>query len=132
VAAKDGVVVVEVSKPDACAACKAQASCHAASMGGNQVEVRGEGFRVGDTVRIVSRPGTVVRTSLVLYLIPALLVIIGSFAGFATAEAFVKPGSGNIGSLAGVVVGIVLSLVFVHFYRIARSHVQDIWLEKID
>jgi positive regulator of sigma E activity len=120
VAVRDGRVVVEVDTPADCESCHSRGTCHVAALGSKQVEVDATGFAVGDRVRIIAFSAAVVRASLVLYLIPALLVVVGSFAGYATAEAFFGV-EGNTGSLVGVIVGIMLSLLFVHFYRISRA-----------
>jgi len=96
------------------------------------VEVAASGFLVGERVRIVTYSASVVRASCVLYLLPALLVLVGSFAGYATAEAYFAI-DGNLGAGIGVAVGIVLGLLFVHFYKTASADGGiSLRLERID
>lgn len=132
VAVRDAKVVVEVAAPTACDACRSRESCHMAEMAGRQLEVEASGFKAGDRVRITTTAQAVVRASFVLYLIPALLVLVGSFAGYAVAEAFLGL-DGNIGSLLGVAVGIGISLLFIHFYRVtSRNGGFEIHLDLIE
>lgn len=132
VAVHGDVVTVAVKTPADCEFCASKEGCHVASLGSKQVEVAARGFSVGDRVRLITYSKAVLRASVVLYLIPALLVVIGSFAGYATAEAFFNA-DGNIGSFVGVVVGLVVSIAFVHFYRVAAGDRSlEIRLEKLN
>jgi sigma-E factor negative regulatory protein RseC len=132
VAVRESAVVVEVATPTACDACHTRQSCHVSELGGRQLEVRASGFSVGDRVRITTFAAAVVRASFVLYLIPALLVLVGSFAGYAVAEAFLGI-DGNLGSLFGVAAGIGISLVFIHLYKVStRDGGFEIHLDKIE
>lgn len=132
IAVHDGCVVVEVDSPEGCASCAGKDACHVAGLGGKQVEVAASGFLVGERVRIVTYSASVVRASCVLYLLPALLVLVGSFAGYATAEAFFAI-DGNLGAGIGVAVGLVLGLLFVHFYKTASADEGiSLRLERID
>ena len=133
VVAVDGdVVTVKVSSPAECESCHSKEACHLAALGGRQVEVAASGFKVGDRVQVIAHSPAVVRASIVLYLIPALLVLVGSFAGFFTAIAFFQA-DGNLGSLIGVAMGIIISIVFVHTYKVAtRDGGFDLRLEKLE
>ena len=132
VAVRESAVVVEVATPTACDACHTRQSCHVAELRGRQLEVQASGFSVGDRVRITTFTAAVVKASFVLYLIPALLVLVGSFAGYAAGEAFLGI-DGNIGSLIGVAAGIGISLAFIHLYKVSsRDGGFEIHLDKIE
>jgi positive regulator of sigma E activity len=132
VAVRGDVVTVAVKSLAECEFCASKEGCHIASLGNKQVEVAARGFKVGDRVRLITFSRAVLRASIVLYLIPALLVVVGSFAGYATVEAFTSL-DGNIGSFIGVVVGLLCSLLFVHFYKVATGDRSlEIRLEKIN
>ncbi len=132
VAVENGIVTVQVNTPDACDACRSKESCHQAQLAGRRVEVRGEGFKAGDRVRVMADPRAVIRGATVLYLIPTLLVITGAFAGFFTATAFFEM-DGNLGSVVGVATGLVLGLLFVRFYKGADGDGGlDLKIEKYD
>ncbi|MBN2081994.1 SoxR reducing system RseC family protein [bacterium] len=132
VAVAGDVVTVKVSSPAECESCHSKEACHLAALGGRQVEVNGSGYKVGDRVLVIANSPAVVRASIVLYLIPALLVLVGSFAGFFTAVAFFQA-DGNIGSVVGVAVGIMISIVFVHTYKVAtHGGGFDLRLEKLE
>jgi len=132
VAVADGVVTVQVNQPEACDVCRTKESCHQAHLAGRQVEVRAEGFKAGDKVRLLAAPRAVLKASMVLYLFPALFVLTGSFAGYATATSFFNI-SGDIGSLIGVAVGLGLGILFVHTYKVATGDGGfDLTIERYD
>jgi len=116
----DDLVQVALAPNAACATCKSKGSCALTADGTQQLEVHATGFARGDHVLVVTSPGAALATSTALYLIPTLLVISGSFAGFFAGPAFLGV-SGDLGALIGVVTGIVVSYLFVHFYRAGRA-----------
>lgn len=131
VAVRGDVVTVAVKTATDCAFCPSKEGCHVAALGGKQVDVIARGFHVGERVRLITYSKAVLRASVVLYLIPTLLVIVGSFAGYYTAVGFFNA-DGNIGSFIGVVVGLLCAFGFVHFYRVATGDRSlEIRLEKI-
>jgi positive regulator of sigma E activity len=117
---KGDVVQVALEPNAACAACKSKGSCALTAEGQQQIEVHAAGFRPGEHVQVVTDPGAALATSTALYLIPTLLIISGSFAGFFAGPAFLGV-SGDLGAFIGVVAGIAVSYVFVHFYRAGRA-----------
>ncbi len=114
------VVQVALAPNAACATCKSKGSCALTADGAQQIEVHATGFTLGDHVLVVTSSRSALATSTALYLIPTLLVITGSFAGFFAGPVFLGV-SGDLGALIGVVTGIVVSYVFVHFYRAGRA-----------
>lgn len=129
---RDGTVVVEVADPAECEACLGKGQCQLAPGGGRRVELPGTGFKTGDRVRISASSPAILRASLVLYLVPALLVVCGAFAGYAVGSAYLRV-SGDLASTGGVVLGILLSLAFVHYYRAGRDGERPIvHLTKIE
>jgi positive regulator of sigma E activity len=119
-AVNDGIVTVALEPNPACTSCKSKGSCALMADGTQQLEVYAEGFALGEHVQLVSDPGAALATSLVLYLIPTLLIITGSFAGYFAVPVFLRL-SGDMGGFIGVVTGIVLSYLFIHFYRAGRA-----------
>jgi positive regulator of sigma E activity len=117
---KDGLVRVALQPNASCATCKVKGSCAMAAEGAQQIEVHASGFAMGEHVLVVSNPGAALATSTALYLIPTLLIITGSFAGFFAGPALLGL-SGDLGALIGVVTGIVVSYLFIHFYRVGRA-----------
>jgi len=115
-----GVVHVAMQANPACATCKAKGSCALAAEGGQQLEVRAVGFKAGEHVLVVTSARAALATSTALYLIPTLLIISGSFAGFFAGPAFLGM-SGDLGAFLGVIAGIVASYLFIHFYRVGRA-----------
>lgn len=100
---------------------------------GKQVmQVSTEGFSTGDRVRVLADPRLMLRVSLSLYLIPAILLIVGSFVGYFYAPAI--PGvDQDLGGLIGVVAGILLSLAYVHFFRVLTGTGENLLkLEKVE
>lgn len=114
------IVRVALEPNAACAACKSKGSCALTAEGNQSIEVHAAGFAPGEHVKVVTDPGAALATSMALYLIPTLLIIVGSFAGFFAGPEFLGL-SGDLGAFIGVVTGIVLSYLFVHFYRAGRA-----------
>ena len=130
VAVDNGQATVELADPSECTTCPSKGHCHIKPESNRQVVVAAEGFEVGEHVRVVAGSGDVLRASCVLYAIPTLLIVVGAFAGFFAGPEFLGL-SGDLGSTLGVVVGIVVSLLFIHFYQ-GRRAAPVVRLERID
>lgn len=115
-----GIVRVAMQANPACATCKSKGHCALAAEGNQELEVRAVGFKTGEHVLVVTSARAALKTSAVLYLIPTLLIITGSFAGFFAGPAFLGT-SGDLGAFVGVIAGIVLSYLFIHFYRVGQT-----------
>jgi len=99
-------VLVELpARVQACGNCKSADGCHTGilglSSGPRRYRVANDiGARVGDRVSIRVAEGVVLRASLISYLLPALLVIIGAAIG--------QRMGGDLAALAGTVSGLAL------------------------
>ena len=94
------------------------------------MQVPVDGLSAGDKVRVIIDPRARINTAIVLYLIPVLLIVTGSFAGFFALPVFLGL-SANLGSFVGVVAGILISFAFIHFYGGNQSPDQGIRIERI-
>jgi positive regulator of sigma E activity len=115
-----GIVHVAVQANPACATCKSKGHCALAPEGNQELDVQAVGFKPGEHVLVVTSSRAALKTSAVLYLIPTLLIISGSFAGFFAGPAFLGM-SGDLGAFVGVIAGIVVSYLFIHFYRVGQA-----------
>jgi len=99
-------VLVELpARVQACGNCKSADGCHTGilglSSGPRRYRVANDiGARVGDRVSIRVAEGVVLRASLISYLLPTLLVIIGAAIG--------QRMGGDLAALAGTVSGLAL------------------------
>lgn len=83
-----GRALVQVRRAEACHACTARGACQ--SLGGktqdiNLVVENTLGAEPGDDVELCLTEGSVIRASAVLYLLPATSLVLGCWAGWATA-----------------------------------------------
>lgn len=132
VAAVNGdAVLVQVNTVEACEACRSKGGCHQAQLAGREVTVTASGFVVGDRVRLITTGRAVLRASLVLYGIPALLAVVGAFAGYSTATAFLGI-DGDLGSMLGTVTGLLLGAAFIYFYRTVDGEGLRLHIEKVN
>lgn len=130
VAVDNGQVTVELSDPGECATCASKGHCHLKPESNRQVVVAAEGFKVGEQVRVVASSSDILRASCVLYAFPTLLIVAGAFAGYFAGPEFLRLSS-DLGGTLGVALGIVASLVFIHFYQGQRA-APVVRLERID
>ena len=107
-------VQVTVERAEACGRCEARGACKV--LGGEKKDLVLEvdnavGAGVGDRVRLSIEEAAVVTASTVLYLVPALGIILGAAVGYLLAG---RLGTGPddtavIGALAGLVLGLLAS-----------------------
>lgn len=106
--------MVRIKQNSACATCQSRDSCEVASGRSMVVEVdNGLGGGKGDHVELSVPAGTLVKISLLVYILPVIAMIGGAFLGGAVAGAFNLPVS------AGSVVG-GFSFMGVVFYLLKR------------
>ncbi len=67
---------------------------------------------LGDTVSITVPDEVILRASMVVYMVPLLLLIVGAFSG-----TFVVPGDG--GAISGGVIGLLLGVACVRWHAVA-------------
>lgn len=76
--------LVLMERREACAQCQAMGACRGIEAG-KEMEARAVnnlGAGVGDRVRVSMPDGALLKSSLILYLIPALGLVIGAFLGY--------------------------------------------------
>lgn len=132
VAIDGGVVKVSMEANEACSSCSAKSSCSMAPAGGQLVEFKAEGFRVGERVHISTDTRRLLLVSTTLYLVPTLLIIAGSFGGFILLPTRLGV-SPDMGGFIGVVAGILLGLAYIHFFKVLTGAEDTLLhLEKIE
>jgi sigma-E factor negative regulatory protein RseC len=110
---EDGWATVVTQRKDACHSCEASQFCNALT-NCNKLETRAlnkVGAGVGDLVTIHLSSHTVLKGALVLYLIPALGLLAGAFAGsdFSKQLALGETGAAILFGLAGLVLGFIIT-----------------------
>ena len=100
-------VQVVIKRSEACGACAAKGACQA--LGGRTKDFFLEldnpiGAQVGDTVRITVSEAAVVRASAILYLLPAVSLILFALLGNALATRFGV--SSDVASVSGAALGL--------------------------
>jgi positive regulator of sigma E activity len=110
---EDGWATVVTQRKDACHSCEASQFCNALT-NCNKLETRAlnkVGAGVGDLVTIHLSSHTVLKGALVFYLIPALGLLAGAFAGsdFSKQLALGETGAAILFGLAGLVLGFIIT-----------------------
>lgn len=134
-AVADGAALVEVPRQSGCSACTREQGCDSATLAklfGNgaptRVRVRDHlGLTPGEQVLIGVRNRTLVRASMVAYLLP-LLTLIGS-ASAAEAAAFGDLGSALVGAI-GLVIGLLLTALITGGTG-ARARFRPVLLRRV-
>jgi sigma-E factor negative regulatory protein RseC len=109
---RPGYVRVKIERAEACHSCAAQGAC--ATLGGQKADIvlevaNTEQALPGDSVRISLAESSVVTAAAVLYLLPALGLVLGAFAGNSHSAALGM--SGDPAAALGAVVGLGLGLL---------------------
>ena len=101
---------VRIERTSACASCESRSSCHVQDNRDFLVEVNNAlGAGPGDVVEISMPSSSVIKASLVVYLLPVMGLLIGALTGGALAPSLdMDP---TTASLAGGGAGLVLSLI---------------------
>lgn len=100
---------VRIERTSACAACESRSSCHVQNNRDFVIEVSNElGAGAGDTVEISMPSGSVIKASLVVYLLPVLGLLLGALSGGALGPALEM--NSTTASLAGGGAGLMLSI----------------------
>ncbi|SFM42489.1 SoxR reducing system RseC family protein [Thermodesulforhabdus norvegica] len=83
--------VIRVKRTEACAGCVARGMCHALGTQTEDMEVEAineAGASPGDVVMVSVPSGTLMKSTMVVYIIPIASLIIGLFSGIKLASAF--------------------------------------------
>lgn len=132
VAIEGNLVKVSMEANEACSSCQAKSSCSMVPAGGQLVEIRAEGFKVGDRVALSTDTRRLLIVSTTLYLVPTLLIIAGSFGGYILLPSPLGV-SPDMGGFIGVVAGILLGLAYIHFFKVLTGAEDSLLhLEKIE
>ncbi len=107
-------VRVTVQRGEACGSCEAKGACHALGSQTKDLVVVVEnrlGAQEGDTVRITMEESAVVKASAVLYLVPAVGLIVGAAVGYWLAGklGWDMNGVSVVGCFSGLGVGLGVS-----------------------
>ena len=120
VALEEGSIWVETRRQGSCQTCSANKACGQGLMSrmlpGREHYVRAligreqrEGLAIGDLVEIVVPDEVILRASLVVYMVPLLLLIVGMFVGV-----WLVPG--DLGAIAGGVGGLLVGAGLVRWH----------------
>jgi sigma-E factor negative regulatory protein RseC len=86
---QDRKALVRVLKSSHCAACESRGSCHVFGGQDMQIEVNNDlHAKVGDHVEISMPTGSLLKLSVLVYLLPVVALIVGAYAGGAWASSF--------------------------------------------
>lgn len=119
-----GYVRVKIERAEACHSCAAQGAC--ATLGGQRADIvldveNTEQSLPGDAVRISLAESSVVTAAAVLYLLPALGLILGAFAGNSHSAALGMSGDPAAALGAGVGLGWGLLTARLVSVRLSKS-----------
>jgi sigma-E factor negative regulatory protein RseC len=110
--------LVRIQKSSACATCEARAACHVHNEREMLVEVTNDlHAKVGDYVEISVPARSLLRISLLVYLLPVLALIAGAYTGSAWADTFHIPST--LASIIGG--GLAVGISFWVLKRVDRS-----------
>jgi positive regulator of sigma E activity len=109
-------VTISLAPNPACASCTSKSGCALASDGRQELQIEASGFQIGDRVRVMADDRRMLGVSISLYLVPTVLLIAGSFAGYLLLPGWLGV-TGDQGAFYGVIAGIGLSLAYVQFFR---------------
>ena len=111
-----GYAKVIVSRTEACGSCEVKGACQA--LGGQTQDLElimanNVAAEVGDIVQLTMAETAIVKASAILYLIPAVCLMLGAAAGYHIAEniGWSPDPVSAAGSLAGLLAGLIISWV---------------------
>ncbi|MBZ0157236.1 MAG: SoxR reducing system RseC family protein [Alphaproteobacteria bacterium] len=132
-------VVREINGPKALVAVQKQSSCEScpggklcSSMGGNEGRIEALNnahARVGDTVRVVLKPYTYLKGTLLVYGIPSLLLIIGAVIGkeyLAPLLGMDPDGASALGGFGLFALGFLLMRLFTRKFEAKKEYMPVI------
>lgn len=123
VAVEAGAVWVETLRRSGCGRCDEPGGCGNGALAqrareriGRVRALSGLPLKVGDEVVVGIPDGTLLRGTLLIYLLPVLSMVLGAAGGAALFP-------GDIGTVAGLLAGLVLAFVLIR--RLSRQAVRD-------
>ena len=118
-----GKALVRIQKSSACAGCTARDSCEVTADKQVLIEVSNSvNAEPGNLVEISIPAGTLLKLSLIIYMIPVICLIIGAFAGGIWAQS--SGTESSLGAISGAAIAIAASFLVIR--RLDRS----VWAGK--
>lgn len=110
--------MVRIQKSSACASCSSKGACHVVSEKEILIEVVNDlKAKVGDRVEISVPARSLLKLSLLVYIIPILALIVGAYTGGAWAESFQV--QSTLGAILGG--GLAMGITFYVLRKLDRA-----------
>jgi sigma-E factor negative regulatory protein RseC len=120
-----GLAKVAIARSEACGSCPAKSMCSTGTGNINILEVRNPvDARPGEKVVIELRPATLVKATAMLYLLPAIAMVMGATIGW------LRAGS-DLGAMAGALAGLVIAFLFLYIHGRMHKSVKGPTISKV-
>ena len=125
VSTSHGRAKVAITRSEACGSCPAKSMCSTASGNINVLEVRNPvEARAGQTVIIELQPGTLVKATAMVYLLPTVAMVAGATAGWLQAGT-------DLGSMLGALAGLIAASCFLFWHGRRDKPVKGPTISKV-
>lgn len=115
---KNGIALVSITPSNSCEECSAKIFCHSENNTKNVTARDTYGVKTGDKVQISIKGRNVVAASFLLYGLPLILLIAGTFGGMN----FFKENSELLSALSGLA---LVGIYFLFFYFLSHSKQRE-------